>query len=489
MPLFNVLTTNAVDLQQLLNKNQITSTQVIQEYFAQIDRHEPTLNALISPAPRAKVLEIATALDEERQNGHIRSPFHGIPIILKDSFVTASELGMSTTAGSYAFVGAKASRNGAITQRLIDAGLIILGKANMTEFAGMKMTMMMPGWSAHGGQTLSPYVGRIEDNEKILGHSAPGGSSTGSAVAVAAGFSPLAMATETIGSIVTPATRAGLYALKPTTGIQDTTGLYTMTEFFDSPGPMAKSAADVRVLAEILLGRRFAQLDSWDGLSVGFLDPRIWKMAPDFCTQFEGTAEQMVEEYEETVSALRKGGCPLKYPVQCKDPSALPNTILPIAYWDFKNICIPQFIRSFDECAVTSVAEIVRFNKENHAIALPAPFTEQNDLEGAMNSTDEKEQINKLKENLRRTATEILDNVFDQEDINILAAPGDSPLCVHAAAAGYPVATVPVGQLLYNDRPFGLCLVARADEEETLLQFMALYEKIAKPRPIPNFDT
>ncbi|KAJ5310397.1 uncharacterized protein N7443_002858 [Penicillium atrosanguineum] len=486
---FNVLTTNAVDLQQLLEKNMTTSAQIVEEYLAQIDRYEPALNALISPAPRDKVLEIAKARDEERRKGQIRGPFHGIPIILKDSFVTASELGMSTTAGSYAFIGAKASKNGAITQRLIDAGLVILGKANMTEFAGMKMTMMMPGWSAHGGQTLSPYVGKIEDNEKILGHSAPGGSSTGSAVAVAAGFSPLAMATETIGSIVTPSTRAGLYALKPTTGLQDTTGLYTMTEFFDSPGPMAKSAADVRVLSEILLDCLFnsPQLGSWEGLSVGFLDPNIWSMSLDFCTQFEGTAEQMVDEYEETVSALRSGGCSIKYPIHCKDPSVLPATILPIAYWDFKNVCIPRFIRSFRECSVTSVADIVKFNKKNSEKALPAPFVEQNDLEGAMNNIEEKQQIDELKRDLRKAGRDILDDLFDKEKINIVAGPGDSSLCVHASAAGYPVATVPIGQLRYNDRPLGLCLVARANEEETLLRFMGVYEKLAKPRPVPKF--
>ncbi|KAJ5811051.1 Amidase [Penicillium robsamsonii] len=485
----NVLTANAVDLQQLLEEKKTTSAHIVEEYLAQIHRYESTLHALISPAPRDQVLEIAKARDEERQKGQIRGPFHGIPIILKDSFVTASELGMSTTAGSYAFIGAKASKNGAITQRLIDAGMVILGKANMTEFAGMKMTMMMPGWSAHGGQTLSPYVGKIEDNEKILGHSAPGGSSTGSAVAVAAGFSPLAMATETIGSIVTPSTRAGLYALKPTTGAQDTTGLYTMTEFFDSPGPMAKSAADVRVLSEILLGRLFTspKLGSWEGLSVGFLDPNIWSLSVDLCTQFEGTAEQMVDEYEGTVSALRSGGCTLKYPIHCKDPSVLPTTILPIAYWDFRNLCIPRFIRSFHECSVTSVADIIEFNEKNSDKALPAPFVEQNDLQGAMAATEEKEQIDELKQSLRRAARAILDDLFDKEKINILAAPGDSPLCVHASAAGYPVATVPIGQLRYNGRPFGLCLVARADEEETLLRFMAVYEKVAKPRPVPKF--
>ncbi|KAL6412432.1 Amidase [Ilyonectria robusta] len=487
---FNTLTTNAVDLQQLLEEDQITSIQIVQAYFAHIDFHESALNALISAAPREGVLAIAAALDQERQQGKVRSPFHGIPIILKDSFVTASDLGMTTTAGSLAFVGSKASKNGAITQRLIDAGLIILGKANMTELAGMKMTMMMPGWSAHGGQTLSPYVGKLEENEKLLGHSAPGGSSTGSAVAVAAGFSPLAMATETIGSIVTPSTRAGLYALKPTIGIQDTTGLYIMTEFFDSPGPMAKSAADVCVVAEILLDRTFARprLRSWEGLSVGFLDPRVWNMAEDFCTQFPGTAEQMVTEYEDTVSSLKSHGCPVKYPIDLKDVSTLP-AILPIAYWDFKNVCIPEFIKAFEECPVSCVADIVRFNRENSENALPAPFTQQNDLEEAMNSTDDKEHIQDLKQELRAIAKQILDETFEKEQINLIVAPGDAPLCVHAAAAGYPLATVPVGQLRYNSRPFGLCIIGKDDAEETLLQFMMAYEKVAKPRPVPSIPS
>jgi amidase len=129
---FDVLTTNAIDIQHLLSQNKITSVQVVQSYFAQIDRYEPSLNALISPAPREKVLAIAEALDAERQTSRIRGPLHGIPIILKDSFITASELGMSATAGSRAFIGSVASKNGAITQRLIDAGLIVLGKGNMT---------------------------------------------------------------------------------------------------------------------------------------------------------------------------------------------------------------------------------------------------------------------------------------------------------------------------------------------------------------------
>lgn len=136
---------------------------------------------------------------------------------------------------------------------------------------------------------------------------------------MAAGFSPLALGTETIGSIVTPSTRAGLYALKVTHGVLDTTGLYTMSEFFDCLGPMAKSAADVRTLAEILLQRTFepADFDTWKGLSVGFLDPKVWKIDKEMCPPHEGTAEQMVggcPHYNSTMSDFYtgrriRGGC------------------------------------------------------------------------------------------------------------------------------------------------------------------------------------
>lgn len=141
---FDVLTTNAIGLQHLLDQNKITSVQIVQAYFVQIDRHESSLNALISTAPRDDVLANARTLDAERQTSRIRSPFHGVPIILKDSFVTASHLGMSTTAGSHAFIGSLASKNGAITQRLLDAGLIVLGKGNMTVSLVVLLNVIFP---------------------------------------------------------------------------------------------------------------------------------------------------------------------------------------------------------------------------------------------------------------------------------------------------------------------------------------------------------
>lgn len=169
----------------------------------------------------------------------------------------------------------------------------------------MKSPTVMPGWSPVAGQTLSPYVGPIEEGETLLGHSAPGGSSTGSAVAVAAGFAPLALGTETIGSIITPASRAGLYALKPTVGaVQGTEkGMYTLTEFFDSAGGMARGVRDLRGIMGVLMPNRAADLEMrvdgeeggrWQGLKIGFLDAGVWKMGEGMCRDIGGAGVEMV---------------------------------------------------------------------------------------------------------------------------------------------------------------------------------------------------
>ncbi|OAQ96663.1 hypothetical protein LLEC1_01445 [Akanthomyces lecanii] len=465
-PLFNPQTASAVELAQLLRRGQITSVQIVEAYLAQIELHNPGLNALISRPPRENLLRAAERLDQERKNGKTRGPLHGIPIILKDCFTTASGLGMSTTCGSLALVGAKASKNSAIVQKMIDGGLIILAKANMTEFCGMKMTYMMPGWSAHGGQTLSPYVRVIEKDERILGHS-------------------------------------------PTVGAQDTTGMYTMTDFYDSPGPMAKSAADVRELAGLLLDKSFDSPDmgSWEGLSVGIVDPRLWTMDESMCRQHDGSAENMVEEYEAMVETLRKSGCSLQYPFAVPDVAGYPDTIS-LAHWESKNVCMPKFLNMFDECPVTSVADIVKFNEENKERAIPeresttqlafyrlspaaitdkvcTAYTEQNDLIKAMNSNDSPEAVDEVKRTLRSKARSVLDTAFDEAGANLLVGTCDSAFCVHAAAAGYPVAAVPLSTLKYNGRPFGLCVIARADGEEALLRFMAAYEAVMPARTVP----
>ncbi|KAK7941436.1 amidase [Apiospora aurea] len=505
---FDPLTTTATELQQLLRENKITSVQIIERYLLQVEQHNHTLNAFISLASREQLLAQAAALDKERRANCYRGPLHGIPI---DCFITSHELGMTTTAGSWAFLGAKATKSSGVVQKLMDAGMIILGKTNMTELCGMKM-MNSPGRSAVAGQTLSPYVGAIADGDSILGHSSPGGSSTGSAVAVAAGFSPLAIGTETIGSIMTPSSRAALYAIRPTTGRQDTSGMYRMTEFFDSYGPMAKSPADLASILEIILGRSFqAQTPTgkWKGLAVGFVNPNVWKLSPEMCEQKEGTSEQMVDDYAAMIFTLQKNGCVVKYPIELQECSVLAvdgqDAIMPIACmlsamsppcpshtdltdWEFKHIGLPMFIEAFDECPATSLEDLIKFNKDHAEQAMPRPYEDQTDLIKAQAMSEPEQEIKLLGEKLRVKAREILDEIYEKENIDLIAAPVDSAFCIYAAAAGYPLGHIPLAQLRYNGRPFGLCLMARADGEEALLRFMSLYEATIPPRPVPKLS-
>ncbi|KAI0969601.1 amidase signature domain-containing protein [Xylaria arbuscula] len=489
---FNPLVTTTADLRRMLDSQQITSVQIVEQYLEQIDRYEPVLNALASIAPRDSLRRIAESLDDERRGGRVRSPLHGIPIVLKDAFITASDLGMPTCAGAAVFTGAKASKNGAIVQRLVDAGLIILAKGNMTEYAGMKTEGMMPGWSAYGGQTISPYVGPIKRNEKLLGHSAPGGSSSGPAVAVAAGFSPLAMGTETIGSIVTPSVRAALYALKPTHGLQEVAGMYRMTDFFDVPGPMGKCTADIASLSSVLLGRPFdnADVGKWEGLAVASLDPKVWQLATAMCDQIDDTEVQMIDEYKAAMLRIEQLGCTVKYPVDILDLSELnidgKDAIMPIAFWEFKHIGIPTFIEGFSDAPVASLEEIVRFNEQNQSLTMPEPFTKQDQLLRALDIAGTSEEIAQLKRRLRETGKSIINRVLDAENVNCVAAPADSAICIYTAAAGYPHITIPLGKLNYNGRPFGICVLARENDEAVLLRFMAAYESTTAPRPVPS---
>ena len=171
--------------------------------------------------------------------------------------------------------------------------------------------MMMCGWSAYGGQTISPYVGPIEEGDGVMGHSvsqysytltssdtpkSPGGSSTGPVVSVAAGFAPLSFGTETIGSIVTPSSRAVVYAMKPTVGDINMDGVLCISSFFDSAGPIARSAGDLLPVLDVLLnrGEGFEYRSKWDGLRIGFADPDVWKLWESFCPPRSGAFEQMV---------------------------------------------------------------------------------------------------------------------------------------------------------------------------------------------------
>ena len=233
----DLLTLGSQELSRLLQDGSINSVQLVQEYLRRIDLDNEEglrLRAVLTPVPRESIIAIANLRDIERSQNATRSELHGIPILLKDNMATEAGLGMKTTFGASAFHNASANEDVFIVQNLREAGMIVLGKANLDELNGFKGDYSPTGWSTVGGQTLSPYDGEY-----------PCGSSGGSAVAVAAGFAPLALGTETQGSISCPASHAALFAMKPSTGLLSRSGILPSSTTFDAPGILAKSTWDI----------------------------------------------------------------------------------------------------------------------------------------------------------------------------------------------------------------------------------------------------
>ncbi|KAL7776255.1 hypothetical protein CFE70_006671 [Pyrenophora teres f. teres 0-1] len=491
------LTVSAFELSELLNAQAITSVQIVRLYLKEIEMHNRRgrqLRALISVAPKHELVRIARKLDEERARGKIRGPLHGIPIVLKDNIMTDEKLGMDTTVGSYAFVGCIPKKSATIVDRLTKRGIIIIGKSNLTEFCGLKNPSMPPGWSAVGGQCQSPYVSRHIAKRKLHWElSAPGGSSTGSAVAVASGFSTLAIGTDTIGSLITPANRAALFALKPTVGVVPMDGIFSLSKTFDAVGGMAKSAKDLVALVDAMMvptsreenarspHRSFKIKPDFGTLRIGICEPTIWK-AWRKSGRINGDAERFMSMIEMGVDIV--------YPVELPNQSSLTidgrNCFEPVKIdSEFKD-CLAEFIRDFRVTKMHSLAEIINFNLDHPELCLPPTCPDQNDLMAALQATTKREEVNAARQHLQTAAgPEGLDFLFSSQKLDLIMAPGDAALSTLAAAAGYPTAACPLSALKLNGQPFGLTLASRPHNEHMLLHFLTAYENIFPPRALP----
>ena len=231
------------ELQDKMASGKYTSEQITKLYLVRIealDKKGPKLNSVIEINPEA--LAIAQVMDQERKEGKIRSRLHGIPILIKDNIDTADK--MMTTAGSLALVGNIASKDAFIVKKLRDAGAVLLGKTNLSEWANFRSTASCSGWSSRGGQTKNPY---------IMDHS-PCGSSAGSGAAVAANLCAVALGTETDGSIVCPASVNGTVGIKPTVGLLSRSGIIPISHTQDTAGPLGRTVKDAAILLEAMVG-------------------------------------------------------------------------------------------------------------------------------------------------------------------------------------------------------------------------------------------
>src|SRR5213083_388062 len=243
IPPFALQEATLADLARGIESGKYTAHSLCEYYLARIDdldRRGPTLRSVIETNPDA--LRIARELDAERKTKGPRGPLHGIPILVKDNIATADR--MATTAGSLALVGARPRADAAIAARLRAAGAVMLGKANLSEWANFRSNSSSSGWSARGGQCKNPYV---------LDRS-PCGSSSGTAAALAANLAAVGVGTETDGSIVCPAAACSLVGIKPTLGLVSRTGIVPIAHSQDTAGPMARTVADAAVLLGVLAG-------------------------------------------------------------------------------------------------------------------------------------------------------------------------------------------------------------------------------------------
>ena len=322
---FNPIIGTISDIQSRFTQGTLTSTSLVQACCKQIADRNDYLHAVICISPKAT--QYAEQLDEEREAGRSRGPLHGIPILLKDNIATEPSLGMDTTSGTFALAGSRPRANADLAERLIQAGAIILGKTNMTEW--YRAQTVDGGWSAVGGQTQSAVASQAFDPfDASTACANTSGSSSGSAVSVSAGFASAAIGTETVGSLIMPADRAGLYTIKPTIGIVSQKGIVPISKLCDSAGPMAKSASDVALLMEVLVDRERTQIPKgaylsaadgeWGDVRIGIVDTKAWLGEQG---QAEVESEIRAQMTSDIDAALRS----LEHQVKKLIPASLPS--------------------------------------------------------------------------------------------------------------------------------------------------------------------
>jgi amidase len=486
-------------LQAAMESGRVTSERLVQMYIERInalDRHGPTLRAVQELNPDA--VDIARSLDAERKARGPRGPLHGIPVLLKDNIDTADKL--MTTAGSLALVGAKPVQDATIARKLRDAGLIILGKATMSEWAYFKGSPNGSGWSARGGQCRNPYA---------LDRT-PCGSSAGSAVAVAANLVTVAIGTETDGSIVCPSGTNAVVGIKPTVGLTSRAGVIPIAHSQDTVGPFGRTVADAATVLGALTGvdprdtatqasagkshtdyTRFLDRNGLRGARIGVPREGYWG--------YSAKADRVAEEALKVMKSLG---------AEIIDPADIPTAKkgflgtneLTVLLYEFK-ADLNAYLASLGPGApVRTLADIIEFNKRNAAQELPFYGQELMIQAEAKGSLTEAEYLKALEENHRLSRQEGIDAVMDQHKLDALVAPTGAPpwkidpvngdhiiglSSQTAALAGYPLISVPAGWV--QGLPVGITFMGRAWSEPTLIKLAYAYEQASLARRAPQF--
>jgi amidase len=485
------------DLQERMAGGRLTARALVTRSLARIealDRKGPRLASVIETNPDA--VAIAEALDEERRAKGARGPLHGIPVLLKDNVDTADR--MTTSAGSLALEGSVPERDATIATRLRAAGAVLLGKANMSEWANFRSTRSSSGWSARGGQCRNPYA--LDRN--------PCGSSSGSGVAVSANLCPVAVGTETDGSIVCPSTTNGIVGLKPTVGLVSRAGVIPISASQDTAGPMARGVADAALLLGALAGedprdqatrasRGQAQADY-----TRLLDPRGLRGARlGVARKLGGFNPEVDALFDEAVAALKREGAEVVDPADIPHLREYDEAEYEVLLFEFKAGLNAYLAGLGPQARVRTLAEVIAFNERERAREMPF-FGQEIALaaqqKGGLDAPAYREALARCR---RLARDEGLDAVLRQHRLDALVAPTGGPAWLTdpvngdhytgggastpAAVAGYPHLTVPMG--FVRGLPIGLSFLGAAWSEPTLLRLGYAYEQATRQRRPPRF--
>ncbi|PVH76796.1 amidase signature enzyme [Cadophora sp. DSE1049] len=483
----NLLKASASELQGQLQSGYLSSIQLVKACLKQISKYnheEPVLRAIYAVPPEDKVLAVAEQLDKKRVEGRVRGLLHGVPLIVKDTINTGKELGMGTTLGSYAFENSWPRQNAVV----IDRVRAISGHTPHDVLMGDNITS---GWSALGGQAQSAYVpGGVKPREMRLGHSAPGGSSSGSAVGVSAGFSPLSIGTEADGSLATPASRSALFGMKPTVGSTAMQGVFVISRAFDTLGGMAKSVQDLSYLIEYIQddSAKSGLPDmSWAPLRLGFVKPEDWFLPASLVKPDAGAETQMKTAIGAAISKIGALGAEIVGPVGLPHPGSagIWKNMGPMFDYEATGV-IDSYLTTRDGPEMKTIQDIVDFNLQHADLELPEDYPNQNLLLGPIQRNVTESDYLEAKAMLRRVAYEEgMLKVMNEHQLDAILGPSDGPLASVAAATGAPVATMPLGVLDLNGRPFGLSVITKPGQDGMIFHVLSAFEATFPGRILP----
>ncbi len=483
------------ELQDGLRAGRFTARSLAEKYLArieEIDKQGPAVNSVIEVNPDA--LAIADALDKERAAGKVRGPLHGVPVLVKDNIATADR--MATTAGSLALVGAKPPRDAFLVKRLRDAGAVILGKTNLSEWANIRCTYSTSGWSGRGGLTRNPYA--LDRN--------PSGSSSGSAAAVAASLCAAAVGTETDGSIISPSSVNGIVGIKPTVGLVSRSGVIPISHTQDTAGPMARTVRDAAILLTALTGTDPDDPATADakGKAADYaaaLDPKGLKGARiGVARNYFGFHDAVDAVMAEALDAMKREGAVVVDPAELPNMDKVSEPESAVLLYELK-AGLNAYLAGLGPAApVRTLKDVIAFDEKNRGKEMP--FFGQNqfvkaEAKGPLTDKEYREALEKCR---RLTRAEGIDAVMGKHRLDALVAPSEGPawltdlvvgdrfLCsstTAAAVAGYPSVTVPAGFVF--GLPVGVSFFGRAWSEPTLLKLAFAFEQATKARRPPRF--